>query len=127
MTSPRNSCSVCGETLDEYSEAFCNACGLPYHLNQRSDREGKDCGEVWISEEHLCLEFACNTCLHPEPETGLLDDVLDLAEAAQVAKVSEAVLAEAAVAGALPHRRTSSGIYLFQRGDLHEFAKGRNE
>ena len=124
MTSPKNSCSVCGELLDEYSEAFCNSCGLPYHLNQRSDREGKDCGEVWISEEHLGLEFACETCLHPQPETGL-DDVLDLAEAADVLQMTEAALAEAATAGGVAHRRTSSGTYLFQRGDLMDFAKGR--
>ena len=127
MTSSESSCSVCGEPLEEHTRAICNACGLPYHLNQRADIEGKDCGQVWISEEHLGLEFACNTCLNPVDESaqGGLDDVLDAGEAATVAKMSEGELTQAAVAGQIRHRRTSSGIYLFERGDVLDFAQGR--
>jgi hypothetical protein len=32
----------------------------------RMDQPGKDCGEVWINEEYLALEFACAACLHGE-------------------------------------------------------------
>lgn len=43
--------------------AECNWCNAPFHLNQRNDIEAQDCGEVWIDEQHLALQFACNTCL----------------------------------------------------------------
>ncbi|MEO9256626.1 MAG: hypothetical protein ABI305_13885 [Tepidiformaceae bacterium] len=100
---------------------------MPYHLNQRADIEGKDCGQVWISEEHLGLEFACDTCLNAPDETTQagLDDVLDIGEAAVVAGMSESELTEAAVGGSVRHRRTSSGTYLFERGDVLDFAQGR--
>jgi hypothetical protein len=41
----------------------CNWCDGRYHLNQRNDVEGKDCGQVWVDEQYLALQFACNTCL----------------------------------------------------------------
>lgn len=105
-------------------EAYCNACGQAYHLNQRSDLPGADCGEVWINEEHLALEFACNTCLHP-PAEGPLTAILDSAEAAAIAGVAETALQAAADSGAIRHRRTSSGVYLFERADVVAFAEGR--
>lgn len=43
--------------------AECNWCDGRYHLNQRNDVEGEDCGAVWIDEQYLALQFACNTCL----------------------------------------------------------------
>jgi len=126
MTSAKNSCSVCSEPLEVHTEAFCNSCGQPYHLNQRTDLPGRDCGEVWIHEEHLSLEFACFTCLHPEPPgTASIDDILDIAEAAMLANVNEPALAALAEAGALRHRRTSSGTYLFERRDVILFLEGR--
>ena len=127
MTSARNSCSVCGEELEAYLEAWCNACGLPYHLNQRSDLPGKDCGQVWINEEFLALEFACDTCLNPPRPAieGALDDVIDVGEAAASTGLSEADLVRAADGGEVRHRKTASGVYLFQRGDIVEFAQGR--
>jgi hypothetical protein len=126
MTSSKNSCSVCDEALEVHTEAFCNQCGLPYHLNQRTDLPGRDCGEVWISEEHLALEFACNTCLHPVVEVlTSLADILDVAEAALAAGVSEAALTSAAESGEVRHRRTASGTYLFERRDVAIFLQGR--
>lgn len=56
-------CSICGEQTSEYSNAMCNFCSRPYHLALRNDIPAKDCGQVWISEEHMSLEFACNTCI----------------------------------------------------------------
>lgn len=123
MTTSHSLCSVCSEALEPHTEATCNNCGQLYHLNHRLDLPGKDCGQVWINEDHLALEFACNTCLHPEP--GSLQDVLDLAEAAAAAGTTEAALSAAADAGRVPHRRTAGGIYLFQRSDLAPFRQGR--
>jgi len=56
-------CHVCGEAAAAASSALCNTCGNPFHLRLRNDAEGKDCGEVWINEQFLALEFACLTCL----------------------------------------------------------------
>lgn len=66
-------CIVCGEPVDETNSSVCNGCGGRYHLNQRNDRPGKDCGEVWINEQYLALEFGCANCLSaatgaPRPE-----------------------------------------------------------
>jgi len=56
-------CTVCGEGVDAKMSAECNWCDGRYHLNQRNDVEGKDCGQVWIDEQYLALQFACNNCL----------------------------------------------------------------
>lgn len=56
-------CSVCGEPAPIAMTAACNWCDQRYHLNQRNDIEGKDCGAVWIDEQYMALQFACNTCL----------------------------------------------------------------
>lgn len=126
MTSSKNSCWVCGEHVEPHTEAFCGQCGRAYHLNQRTDMPGKDCGQVWINEDHLALEFACDRCLHPEPEVVAADlaQILDIAEAALAAGLAEAVLAAAAEAGSLRHRRTAGGVYLFERRDVIVYARG---
>ncbi len=116
-------CSVCGLEVAIHMEAWCNTCGLLYHLNQRADLAGDDCGQVWINEEHLALEFACNTCLNPVPAG--LDDVLDTGEAALVAGLPEASLIEAVSLGQVKHRRTGSGTLLFRRGDILDFIQGQ--
>ena len=114
-------CIVCTEELTATTEAWCGQCGESYHLNQRSDMPGKDCGTVWINEEHLALEFTCSNCLNPTPAG--LDDVLDLDEAAAAAGMSPSALAEAADRGAVPHRKTSGGVYLFVRKDLEALSR----
>lgn len=98
-------------------------CNSVYHLQQRNDVPGKDCGQVWINEDHLALQFACNNCLNPEP-TANLDDVLDLGEAVALTGMTEDWLTQNATSGALRHRKTSGGVYLFIRRDLLEFAGG---
>jgi hypothetical protein len=35
----------------------------------RMDVPGKDCGQVWLNETHMHLEFGCLTCLG-KAETG---------------------------------------------------------
>ena len=56
-------CRVCGEQAAAAAMSECNWCDQRFHLNQRNDVEGKDCGEVWIDEQYLALQFACNACL----------------------------------------------------------------
>jgi len=56
-------CVVCGETADPGAAAICNGCGERYHLVLTQGSEGKDCGEVWLNEEFLALEFGCAICL----------------------------------------------------------------
>jgi len=58
-------CHVCRDPIADDS-AFCNTCGNPFHLRLRNDSEGKDCGDVWLNEQFLSLEFACFTCLRGE-------------------------------------------------------------
>lgn len=60
-------CVVCLEPVDETNSSVCNGCGERYHLNPRNDRPGKDCGDVWINEQYLALEFACALCLKGPP------------------------------------------------------------
>jgi len=56
-------CAVCGEAADEKTSAVCNSCGQRFHLNQRNDMPGKDCGTVWIDDQYPALEFACQRCV----------------------------------------------------------------
>ena len=67
MTSERDTpafiCVVCGEQAEAAMTAECNWCNGRFHLNQRDDVEGKDCGQVWVDEQYLALQFACNACL----------------------------------------------------------------
>ena len=56
-------CVVCGEPVDVRMSAECNWCDGRYHLNQRNDVEAKDCGQVWIDEQYMALQFACDNCL----------------------------------------------------------------
>ncbi|MEO8458660.1 MAG: hypothetical protein ABI559_12725 [Chloroflexota bacterium] len=67
MNTDDNTCHICGNSLTA-EVATCNNCERPFHLRQREDSEGADCGEVWISEQHLSLEFACNACLGKSPD-----------------------------------------------------------
>lgn len=116
-------CVVCGEDIPEEGGAYCEGCGEPFHLNQKESAEGRDCGRVWISDEHLGLVFGCERCL--TPAGGALEDVVDLAEAALLAQVEAAVLQAAALAGELAHRRTSGGAFLFLRRDVVSWAARR--
>lgn len=123
MTSAKSSCFVCRESLASGDAAHCGECGNGYHLNQ-TQGPGKDCGEVWINEEHMGLEFACNTCLHPDAPAANLDDILDAEEAAAVAGLALDAMIAAAESGRVRHRKTSRGVYLFERRDLAALREG---
>jgi hypothetical protein len=114
-------CVVCTDELTSTTEAWCGQCGKSYHLNQRVDLPGKDCGQVWINEEHLALEFACDLCLNPPPPD--LDEILDLEEAARETGMTPADLQAAADRGGVRHRKTGSGTYLFVRKDLQTLSR----
>jgi hypothetical protein len=63
-------CVICSEGVTLKDSSICDACGGRFHLNQRNDLAGKDCGAVWISDQHLALEFACQRCLALEGGAG---------------------------------------------------------
>ncbi len=57
-------CHICHDPLTEDNSILCNQCHRPFHLRLRNDdTTAKDCGDVWIDENYLSLEFACNACL----------------------------------------------------------------
>ncbi len=55
-------CAICDEETDDQTSSVCNSCGDRFHLNPRNDQPGKDCGTVWINEQYMALEFACQRC-----------------------------------------------------------------
>ncbi len=74
MTQPtagEAACSVCGEPLQPQAQADCYSCGRLFHLGLTTSAEVDDCGQVWIDDQVLALQFACNRCLdeHLEEHT----------------------------------------------------------
>ena len=67
---PPTVCRVCGDGADESNSAVCNNCEGRFHLRLRNDADGQDCGDVWINEQYLSLEYACNICLGKPPAAG---------------------------------------------------------
>lgn len=63
-------CHVCGNPLDPSASSTCNNCERLFHLRQREDADGIDCGQVWINELYLALEYACDICLGNSGEPG---------------------------------------------------------
>ena len=126
-TAPSNPCSICADPVEPHTESYCNACGRLFHLNQREDLPGRDCGTVSLSETHLALVFMCSACLEEaaEPVAPALEAVLDLSEAALATGLSEGELAEAAAAGRVSHRRTAGGSLLFDREAVEALLRTR--
>jgi hypothetical protein len=126
MTSAESSCSVCDEALEPHTAARCNFCGRPFHLNQRTDLPGKDCGDVAINEEHLGLEFVCANCqAELEPAEEALSEILDLIEVAAILGTDENTVIAAAESGYLRHRKLRPGVYLFEREAVLVFKRER--
>jgi hypothetical protein len=63
MRGTATNCVVCGEELTAPNVATCMSCFQEFHLQMRMDVPGKDCGQVWLNETHMHLEFGCLTCL----------------------------------------------------------------
>ena len=62
-TAEQTSCGVCGDPLQADAQADCYSCGQLFHLALTSNSEVDDCGQVWIDDEVMALQFACNRCL----------------------------------------------------------------
>lgn len=60
-------CAVCSGPVDDGNSRICHNCERPFHLRLVESAHGEDCGEVWINEQYLSLEFACNKCLGNAP------------------------------------------------------------
>lgn len=63
-------CTVCGEQTNEHSHASCYRCGRTFHLALRQDIPAKDCGQVWLDDEMMALDFACFRCLEEAAGEG---------------------------------------------------------
>jgi hypothetical protein len=57
-------CIVCAvsETQEDLL-ATCDGCGNLYHYNPRMT-PGKDCGDAWIEDEEIGIQFYCNNCMN---------------------------------------------------------------
>jgi len=128
MNATAELCTVCSEPVEPHTDSLCGACGQTFHLNQRTDLPGKDCGDVWINPDHLGLEFTCSNCLEQvreaEPAKGQLDAILDLPEAAQLLGITDGELSQRAERGEVPHRKTAGGLLLFERDAIKALRKG---
>ena len=56
-------CIVCavGETRQDLLST-CDGCGDLYHFNPRMT-PGKDCGDAWIEDEEVGIQFYCHNCM----------------------------------------------------------------
>ena len=56
-------CVVCGEPAEPEARSDCYRCGEFFHLRLTTTATGPDCGDVWIDDEVMALQFACRNCL----------------------------------------------------------------
>ncbi len=56
-------CVVCGDPAVPDGRSDCYICGEYFHLRLTTTAEGPDCGDVWIDDEVMALQFACRRCL----------------------------------------------------------------
>ena len=64
------SCVVCGGPLRPDAQADCYSCGQFFHLALTATAGVEDCGQVWIDDEVMALQFACNGCLGENGAAG---------------------------------------------------------
>ena len=74
-------CAVCDAPLRSDAQADCYSCGRFFHLGLTADSDVADCGQVWIDDEVLALQFACNRCIDAQTGASAQDE--------QVGKVGE--------------------------------------
>ncbi len=56
-------CCFCGELTRPDARSDCYRCGEYFHLRMTVTADGPDCGDVWIDDETMALQFACRNCL----------------------------------------------------------------
>ena len=59
-------CVVCAAPLQADAQADCYRCGGYFHLALTTSSEVEDCGQVWLDDEVLALQFACSRCLEEQ-------------------------------------------------------------
>ena len=59
-------CVVCAAPLQADAQADCYRCGGYFHLALTANSEVEDCGQVWLDDEVLALQFACSRCLEEQ-------------------------------------------------------------
>ena len=67
-------CAVCDEPLRPDAQADCYSCGRFFHLGLTADSDVADCGQVWIDDEVLALQFACNRCIDAQTGASAQDE-----------------------------------------------------
>ena len=88
MTQAPLACQICDEPLGEHETADCYLCGKLFHLQMLQTADGPDCGDVWIDDEVLALQFACRNCLEAHAAGQALSP-----EAAAVAQFEQQIAA----------------------------------
>ena len=70
ITEPQDTwpCCVCDEPAGPDARSDCYRCGEYFHLRLTTTATGPDCGDVWIDDEVVALQFACRNCL--DEQTG---------------------------------------------------------
>ena len=89
-------CVVCGEAAGPEARSDCYRCGEYFHLRLTTTATGPDCGDVWIDDEVMALQFACRNCLAEQAGESR-------------SEVDEPPAAERTVAPSKPRARRASG------------------
>ena len=76
-TADEPSCAVCGRPLRPDAQADCYSCGQYFHLGLTANSDVEDCGQVWLDDEVLALQFACNRCLEAQNDATPSDAAED--------------------------------------------------
>ena len=63
-------CVVCAAPLQSDAQADCYRCGGYFHLALTTNSTVEDCGQVWLDDEVMALQFACNGCLDENGAAG---------------------------------------------------------
>jgi hypothetical protein len=64
-----------------------------YHFN-RTNQPGKDCGDAWIEDEEVGLQFFCNTCMERQKSEDQ-EQMAQLARAAATGSLTPELVAQA--------------------------------
>lgn len=70
-------CAVCARPLCPDAQADCYSCGQYFHLGLTANSDVEDCGQVWLDDEVLALQFACNSCLEAQSGAAPSNDAED--------------------------------------------------
>jgi hypothetical protein len=112
-------CAICGLPVTEQTSTYCSFCARLFHLSMRNDVTIDECGEVWLNDVHLGLEFACRDCLEGGEDDG--GDTLGLRAAGDLLKVPAGEV-EGWIAQGRLLPVTLEKPYRFRRADVEAIA-----